>query len=219
MRSSTTRSRASATSRCATSTLTTKTSPRSSSQCATHRSLSLAFWASSWGTRWRTPTRWCCGRRSLAILPTAHRSLSISSSPRARRSGCGNLASFYYYHTGTMDRVPSIAAVGSSVTCRCPTKTPERCQSTWTSSTARKSKNTTGRSATSPPRQTTSTCCAVRCTATSASLLSWCRPKTSCVIPSASLPCPTSTMRKFHTWSRASASSASSWTRRPSRAT
>ena len=38
-------------------------------------------------------TRWCCGRRSSAISPTARRSSSTSSSPAARPSGCACRAS------------------------------------------------------------------------------------------------------------------------------
>ena len=44
-------------------------------------------WASSTATRWRAPTRWCCGRRSSATSSTARSRSSTSSSPPARRSG------------------------------------------------------------------------------------------------------------------------------------
>ena len=39
----------------------------------THHCLSSASWVLSWGTAWRTQTRWSCGRPNLATLPMVHR--------------------------------------------------------------------------------------------------------------------------------------------------
>ena len=50
-------------------------------------------WASNTATPWPSRMRWCCGRRSSAISPTARRSSSTSSSPRAKPNGCACRAS------------------------------------------------------------------------------------------------------------------------------
>ena len=57
---------------------------RAGSSSTTRCSASSRRWASSTATRWRTRTRWCCGRRSSATSPTAPSPSWTSSSPPAR---------------------------------------------------------------------------------------------------------------------------------------
>ena len=105
---------------------------------------------SSTATRWPSPTRSSCGRRSSATSPTARRSCSTSSSPRASASGCACRASSACCRTATRGRARSTPRRGSSASCSCAPRT-------------------TGRSPTARRPPTTSTSCAASCTASSAS--------------------------------------------------
>ena len=119
---------------------------RSSTRCCRRRRCS----ASSTATRWPSPTRSSCGRRSSATSPTARRSCSTSSSRRASASGCACRASCACCRTATRARGRSIPRRVSSASCSCAPRT-------------------TGRSPTARRRPTTSTSCAGSCTASSAS--------------------------------------------------
>ena len=110
---------------------------RSSTRCSPRRRCS----ASNTATRWPSPTRWCCGRRSSATSPTARRSCSTSSSRPASASGCGCPGLVCLLPHGYDGQGPS---------------TPRRA---W-SATCRAAPRTTGRSPTARRRPTTSTSCA-----------------------------------------------------------
>ena len=124
----------------------TRAASRSSTRCCRRR----RCWPSSTATRWPSPTRSSCGRRSSATSPTARRWCSTSSCPRASASGCACRASCACCRTATRARVRSIPPRASSASCRCAPRT-------------------TGRSPTARRRPTTSTSCAGSCTASSAS--------------------------------------------------
>src|SRR4051794_14492554 len=115
----------------------TRPATRSSTRCSRRRPCS----ASSTATPCRSRTRWCCGRRSSAISPTAPRWSSTSSSPPASANGCACRRSCACFRTATRARARS---------------TPRRASSAGCSSAPR----TTCRSRTARPRRTTSTSCA-----------------------------------------------------------
>ena len=107
-----TRQTARNTSRCARST-TARREPalRSARQPAVRiRRARLRIWLFA-----RRPARrWCCGRRSSAISPTARRPSSTSSSPRARPSGCALAGWSCCCRTASKGRGRSISRRGSS---------------------------------------------------------------------------------------------------------
>ena len=92
----------------------TRAASRSSTRCCRRR----RCWPSSTATRWPSPTRSSCGRRSSATSPTAPRSCSTSSSPRASASGCACRGSSACCRMATRGRGRSTPPRGSSASCR-----------------------------------------------------------------------------------------------------
>ena len=99
-----------------TSTSTSRSRPcrTAGSKSTTARCPNTACSASNTALPAPTRRRWCCGKRSSAISPTARRSSSTSTSPRRRPSGCAPTAWCCCCRTATKARGPSIARPGSS---------------------------------------------------------------------------------------------------------
>ena len=131
--------------RCKTLPKTKRNLPLSTPSC-----LKKPCWVLSTATPPTTRARWLFGRRNLATLPTAPKSLSTNSLPAAKSNGGGSTASRSCCHTATKAKAPSTARHGWSALCN------------WLPTAICKSCN--------PPLPARfSTCCAARWCATYAS--------------------------------------------------